>query len=71
VEERVEDLLSQLSTAEKLEQLHAGLEPTGGIERLGIPGFQGWSGASLPFVLCRDRMGVDLECHASTVKRIL
>lgn len=38
-------LLDQLTTDEKIAQLDATTHPTGGVDRLGVPAFQGWNGA--------------------------
>ena len=43
--ERVRALLDQLSVDEKIGQLDATTHPTGAVERLGVPAFQGWNGA--------------------------
>ncbi len=43
---RVRALLDQLTTDEKIGQLDATTHPTGGVDRLGVPAFQGWNGAS-------------------------
>lgn len=45
VAERVRALLDQLSVDEKIGQLDATTHPTGAVERLGVPAFQGWNGA--------------------------
>eukprot|EP00884_Botryococcus_braunii_P013666 jgi/Botrbrau1/222/Bobra.0022s0201.1 len=42
VEERVEDLLKQLTLAEKVDQLHADIQSRGGVPRLNVPPFEGW-----------------------------
>ena len=42
---RVRSLLDQLTTEEKIAQLDATTHPTGGVDRLGVPAFQGWNGA--------------------------
>ena len=45
LEARVSALLDQLSLEEKLGLLDADKPPTGAIPRLGIPAFEGWTGA--------------------------
>ena len=44
---RVRSLLDALTTEEKIAQLDATTHPTGGVDRLGVPAFQGWNGASV------------------------
>ncbi|KAK9839864.1 hypothetical protein WJX81_007210 [Elliptochloris bilobata] len=40
---RVRALLDQMTTDEKTSQLDATTHPTGGVDRLGVPAFQGWN----------------------------
>lgn len=51
IEDRVESLLAQLTVAEMISSLDANKRPTGGISRLGIPGFTGWNGSSTVQIL--------------------
>ena len=44
---RVRALLDQLTVDEKIAQLDATTHPTGGVDRLGVPAFQGWNGARM------------------------
>lgn len=44
IEQRVQLLLEKLTAEEKIAQLDAAQQPTGAVDRLGIPAFAGWNG---------------------------